>query len=270
MHVAGSGRARRADPAGHPDQALVGTSRARRSPRRGAKPHASTGTTQSGARNSARNGWTRLPGMQAPRNGGSPLETYLHRALRKAGISFSTQQPATRPLRRGHPRHQKPVVIEADGNMHLHAGPARERRSARRRHAGGRVRGASGSTAARSARMPMAASSQVIEACRADAGRRNPSTTSATGCMAEANPRWKGGKPRVDVRELRREVPLLAAWLRQALHHMQPRMPDRMAAEDESIGREPRPPQRQPDPVHAARRAAEIRQRWEAEDRESR
>jgi very-short-patch-repair endonuclease len=50
----------------------------------------------------------------------SPLERLLHRALRKAGISFSTQ-------RRMLDRYivdilitQKPVIIEADGNMHLH------------------------------------------------------------------------------------------------------------------------------------------------------
>ena len=68
----------------------------------------------------------RLPGMQAPRHGGSPLETFLHRALRKAGISFSTQQPLLGRYVADILITQKPVVIEADGNMHLHA-KSRER-----------------------------------------------------------------------------------------------------------------------------------------------
>ena len=68
----------------------------------------------------------RLPGMQAPRHGGSPLETYLHRALRKAGISFSTQRQLLGRYVADILITQKPVVIEADGNMHLHA-KSRER-----------------------------------------------------------------------------------------------------------------------------------------------
>jgi len=63
----------------------------------------------------------RLPGMQAARLGGSPLEKHLHNALRKAGISFSTQQRILNRYLADILITQKPVVIEADGNMHLHA-----------------------------------------------------------------------------------------------------------------------------------------------------
>ena len=68
----------------------------------------------------------RLPGMQAAPHGGSPLERLLHRALRKAGISFSTQRQILGRYLADILITQKPVVIEADGNMHLHA-KSRER-----------------------------------------------------------------------------------------------------------------------------------------------
>ena len=54
------------------------------------------------------------------------MRVYLHRALRKAGISFSTQQPLLGRYVADILITQKPVVIEADGNMHLHA-KSRER-----------------------------------------------------------------------------------------------------------------------------------------------
>ena len=52
----------------------------------------------------------RLPGMQAPRHGGSPLETFLHRALRKAGISLPSGRCSAAKSQTSY--HQKPVVIE--------------------------------------------------------------------------------------------------------------------------------------------------------------
>ena len=104
------------------------------------KPRASTGMTQTWREEQRQKWLERLPGMQAARLGGSPLEKHLHRALRKAGISFSTQQRLLGRYLADILITQKPVVIEADGNMHLHA-KSRARRRARRGHAGSRVRG---------------------------------------------------------------------------------------------------------------------------------
>lgn len=77
----------------------------------------------------------RLPTMNGPA-ANSPLEQLLHRSLRKAGISFSTQ-------RRMLDRYvvdilitQKPVVIEADGNVHLRQAEKDATRDASLRAAG--------------------------------------------------------------------------------------------------------------------------------------
>jgi very-short-patch-repair endonuclease len=134
----------------------------------------------------------RLPGMQAPRNGGSPLETYLHRALRKAGISFSTQRQILGRYVCDILVTQKPVVIEADGNMHLHA-VQREKdaqRNADMRAVGYEVYRFHGSAICRDADGCI---QQVIKV----AGLlpdTEPVFDIRNGLMAEANPRWKGGK----------------------------------------------------------------------------
>jgi very-short-patch-repair endonuclease len=135
----------------------------------------------------------RLPSMQASRNGGSPLELYLHRALRKAGISFSTQRQLLGRYVVDILITQKPVVIEADGNMHLHA-KARERdalRNAAMQEAGYEVYRFPGRPICTDADGCIR---QVIEAAGLirDA---EPVYDIRNGLMAEANPRWKGGKP---------------------------------------------------------------------------
>ena len=58
---------------------------------------------------------------------------------------------------------------------------------------------------------------QVIEAAGLTADAE-PVFDIRNGLMAEANPRLEGRQARVDLRQLRREVPLLAARLWQALH----------------------------------------------------
>lgn len=134
----------------------------------------------------------RLPGMQAPRNGGSPLETYLHRALRKAGISFSTQRQLLGRYVCDILITQKPVVIEADGNMHLHA-VQREKdaqRNADMRTAGYEVYRFPGGEICRDADGCI---QQVIEAAGL-VPDTEPVFDIRNGLMGEANPRWSGGK----------------------------------------------------------------------------
>lgn len=135
----------------------------------------------------------RLPGMQAPRNGGSPLEIYLHRALRKAGISFSTQRQILGRYVCDILITQKPVVVEADGNMHLHAAQRVKdaQRDADMRAAGYLVFRFPGGEICRDAD---ACIRSVVEAAdlKQDA---EPVFDIRNGLMAEANPRWKGGKP---------------------------------------------------------------------------
>jgi very-short-patch-repair endonuclease len=134
----------------------------------------------------------RLPSMQAPKHGGSPLETFLHRALRKAGISFSTQQPLLGRYVADILITQKPVVIEADGNMHLHA-KSRERdaqRDADMRAAGYEVFRFNGRDISRDADGCIR---QVTEAAGLTPDE-DPVFDIRNGLMAEANPRWTGGK----------------------------------------------------------------------------
>lgn len=135
----------------------------------------------------------RLPSMQASRNGGSPLEKYLHRALAKEGISFSTQRELLGRYVVDILVTQKPVVIEADGNMHLHRVQAAKdaERNAAMRAAGYEVYRFHGKLICNDADGCVR---QVIEAAGlvADA---EPVFDIRNGLMAEANPRWKGGKP---------------------------------------------------------------------------
>jgi very-short-patch-repair endonuclease len=135
----------------------------------------------------------RLPGMQAPPNGGSPLERLLHRALRKAGISFSTQRQLLSRYIADILITQKPVVIEADGNMHLHA-KTRERdaqRDADMRDAGYEVFRFTGKPIANDADGCIR---QVIEEARLTPDTE-PVFDIRNGMTAEANPKWTGGRP---------------------------------------------------------------------------
>ena len=208
----------------------------------------------------------RLPGMQAPRNGGSPLETYLHRALRKAGISFSTQRQLLGRYVADILVTQKPVVIEADGNMHLHA-KARERdaqRDADMRAAGYGVFRFPGGEICRDADDCIR---QVIEAANLTPDAE-PVFDIRNGLMAEANPRWKGGKPEWICAKCGRTF---RAYLRNGKppktcgRACQGQWQSETRASVATRG--PRKDSR--DPVLAAARAAETRARWAAEDDES-
>jgi very-short-patch-repair endonuclease len=134
----------------------------------------------------------RLPSMQAARLGGSPLEKFLHNALRKAGISFSTQQRILNRYLADILITQKPVVIEADGNMHLHA-KSRERdaeRDAGMRAAGYLVFRFAGKPITND---PDGCIRQVIE----EAGLTpdvEPVFDIRNGMTGANNPRWSGGK----------------------------------------------------------------------------
>jgi very-short-patch-repair endonuclease len=133
----------------------------------------------------------RLPTMNGPQ-ANSPLEKLLHRALRKAGISFSTQ-------RRMLDRYvvdilitQRPVVIEADGNMHLHA-HSRVRdavRDADLRQAGYEVFRFTGKPICND---PDGCIRQVIEACSLTPDNE-PVYDVRNGMVGPDSPSWKGGK----------------------------------------------------------------------------
>ena len=208
----------------------------------------------------------RLPGMQAPRNGGSPLESYLHRALRKAGISFSTQRQLLGRYVADILITQKPIVIEADGNMHLHA-KQRERdaqRDADMRAAGYEVFRFAGGDICRDADDCIR---QVIEAASliSDA---EPEFDIRNGLMAEANPRWTGGK-----KEWTCENCGVTFWsyprgygkpCRTCSRECQSEWQEKTRASVATRG--PRKDSR--DPELAAARAAELFRRWDAEDRE--
>ncbi len=207
----------------------------------------------------------RLPGMQAPRNGGSPLESYLHRALRKEGVSFSTQQPILGRYVADILITQKPVVIEADGNMHLHA-RARERdaqRNADMRAAGYEVFRFPGGDICRDADGCIR---QVIEAAGLipDA---EPVFDIRNGLMAEANPRWKGGKPEWTCAKCGKRF---RAYLRNGKPPVTCGRTCQGQWQSETrasvVTRGPRKDSRNPELAEA--RAAEIRARWDAEDRD--
>ena len=134
----------------------------------------------------------RLPGMQAARLGGSPLEKFLHNALRKAGISFSTQQRILNRYLADILITQKPVVIEADGNMHLHA-KSRIRDAERdraMREAGYLVFRFTGKPIAND---PDGCIRQVIEQAGLTSDAE-PVFDIRNGMTGANNPRWKGGK----------------------------------------------------------------------------
>jgi len=207
----------------------------------------------------------RLPGMQAPRNGGSPLETYLHRAFRKAGISFSTQRQLLGCYVCDILITQKPVVVEADGNMHLHA--ARREKDAQRnadmRAAGYEVYRFPGAEICRDA-------DGCVQRVIDEAGLTpdtEPVFDIRNGLLAEANPRWKGGKPEWTCAKCGKHF---RAYLRNGKvpvtcgRDCQGKWQSETRASVANRG--PRKDSRVP--AHAERRAAEIRERWSAEDRE--
>lgn len=204
----------------------------------------------------------RLPSMQASRNGGSPLEQYLHRALRKAGISFSTQRQILGRYVADILITQKPVVIEADGNMHLHATQRAKdaERDAAMRDAGYEVYRFTGKRICADADGCVR---QVI-----DAAGLLPDTEPVfdirNGLMAEANPRWKGGKPEWTCAEC---GTVFAAWMRNGKPRITCSRECQTAWQARTrasvANRGPRRDSRNPE--HAARRAAEIRSRWAAE-----
>ena len=134
----------------------------------------------------------RLPGMQAARLGGSPLEKLLHRALRKAGISFSTQKRLLDRYLADILVTQKPVVIEADGSMHLHA-DSRKRgaeRDAALREAGYLVFRFGGKLIVND---PDGCIRKVVEEAGLVADTE-PVFDIRNGMLGADNPRWSGGK----------------------------------------------------------------------------
>lgn len=210
----------------------------------------------------------RLPGMQAPPFGGSPLETYLHRALRKAGISFSTQRQLLGRYVCDILITQKPVVIEADGDIHLHAKQRKHdaQRDADMRAAGYGVYRFPGGEICRD-------SDGCIQQVIGAAGLvpdSEPVFDIRNGLMAEANPKWKGGKQEWVCQNPACGRTFLA-WKRG--YSKDPKCCSRQCqsawqktTRASVATRGPRRDSR--DPAHAARRAAEIRERWAAEDRE--
>ena len=207
----------------------------------------------------------RLPSMQASRNGGSPLEIYLQRALRKAGISFSTQRQLLGRYVADILVTQKPVVIEADGNMHLHAVQRAKdaQRDADMRAAGYEVYRFHGKLICNDAdgciRQVIAAAGLVADG--------EPVFDIRNGLLAEANPRWKGGKPEWTCAKCGKRF---RAYLRNG------KPPATCGRECQGqwqsetrasvVNRGPRKDSRVPE--HLNERVAEIRRRWASEDHE--
>lgn len=207
----------------------------------------------------------RLPSMQAPKNGGSPLESFLHLALRKAGISFSTQRKILGRYVADILITQKPVVIEADGNMHL-LPKARERdarRDADMRAAGYEVYRFPGGEICRDADDCIR---QVIE----NAGLisdAEPVFDIRNGLMAEANPRWAGGKPEWTCANCGRKFRAYKVRGKPRTTCSRECQAEWQRKTGASVAtRGPRKDSRNPE--HAAARAAELRRQWDEEDRE--
>ena len=134
----------------------------------------------------------RLPTMTG-QQANSPLERLLHRALRKAGISFSTQRLLLGQYVADILITQKPIVIEADGSMHLHA-KSRVRDAARdadMRAAGYEVFRFTGKPINND---PDGCIRQVIEACGLTPDAE-PVYDIRNGMCGPDSPSWKGGKP---------------------------------------------------------------------------
>lgn len=132
----------------------------------------------------------RLPTMSGPA-ANSPLEKLLHRALRKAGISFSTQRVLLGRYCVDVLITQKPVVIEADGNVHLRQKDKDARRDADLRAAGYEVFRFTGKPISTD---PDDCVRQVVEAAGL-VPDEEPVYDIRNGMTGADNPRWSGGKP---------------------------------------------------------------------------
>jgi very-short-patch-repair endonuclease len=132
----------------------------------------------------------RLPTMNGP-SANSPLEKLLHRALRKAGISFSTQRLILGRYVADILITQKPVVIEADGNVHLRQQDKDARRDADMRAAGYEVFRFTGKPICND---PDGCVRQVIEAAGLTPDEE-PVFDIRNGMSGPDSPTWKGGKP---------------------------------------------------------------------------
>ena len=131
----------------------------------------------------------RLPTMIGPA-ANSPLEKLLHRALRKEGISFSTQRTLLGRYCVDILITQKPVIIEADGNVHLRQAAKDAQRDADLRAAGYMVFRFTGRPITTD---PDGCIRRVVE----DAGltrEAEPVYDIRNGMTGADNPLWKGGK----------------------------------------------------------------------------
>lgn len=131
----------------------------------------------------------RLPTMIGPA-ANSPLEKLLHRALRKAGISFSTQRVLLGRYCVDILITRKPVVIEADGNVHLRQKDKDARRDADLRAAGYEVFRFTGKPISTD---PDGCVRQVIEAAGLTPDEE-PVYDIRNGMTGADNPKWTGGK----------------------------------------------------------------------------
>jgi len=132
----------------------------------------------------------RLPTMNGPA-AGSPLERFLHRALRKAGISFSTYRMLLGKYSVDILITQKPVIIEADGNTHLRKVAEDAQRDADLRVAGYEVFRFTGKPICND---PDGCIRQVIEAAGLTPDAE-PVFDIRNGMSGPDSPTWKGGKP---------------------------------------------------------------------------
>jgi very-short-patch-repair endonuclease len=133
----------------------------------------------------------RLPTMNG-HQANSPLERLLHRALRKAGISFSTQRRMLDRYVVDILIEQKPIIIEADGSMHLHArSRARDAvRDADFRAAGYQVFRFTGKLICND---PDGCIGEVIATCGLTSDT-DPVYDVRNGMKGPDSPTWKGGK----------------------------------------------------------------------------
>lgn len=121
----------------------------------------------------------------------SPLERLLHRALLKAGISFSTQDVLLGRYAVDILVKQKPVVIEADGNTHLRKTHEDAERDANLRAAGYEVFRFTGKPICND---PDGCIRQVIETAGLTP-TAEPLAEIRNGMVGADNPKWTGGKP---------------------------------------------------------------------------
>lgn len=131
----------------------------------------------------------RLPTMRGPA-ANSPLETKLHTALIKAGISFTTQRKKLDRYLVDIELLQAPIIIEADGNTHLRTKEQDARRDAELTAAGYRVFRFDGRAINDS---PDACIRTVIDACELTTDSE-PVADIRNGGRGPDSPSWTGGK----------------------------------------------------------------------------